>query len=166
MPELWDIYDAERNLIGRMHERGEPLQPGDYHLVVHVWLLNSRGEFFIDQRSPEKELAPLMWETPGGAATAGEDSQPAALREFREETGFALLPAHGKRVLTYRREDNFCDVWLFRQDVDIADFVPQPGETVQARWATPAEILRMIEAGEYFRTSYVQELFDTARRPA
>ena len=171
MPELWDLYDARRNLTGRTHTRdhrlGDALQPGDYHLVVHVWLLNSRGEFLIDQRSPEKDMFPLMWETCGGSALAGEDSLTAALREFREEIGIALLPERGKRVLTFRREDerDFLDIWLFRQDVDPADFIPQPGETVQARFATPEEILRMMDAGEFIRcpASYEKELFAIAR---
>ena len=164
MPELWDIYDAERNLTGRTHKRGEPLQPGEYHLVVHVWLVNSRGEFFTTLRSPEKDYLPNMWETCGGSATAGEDSLAAALREFREEAGIVLRPECGKCVLNLRRfESNFCDVWLFRQDVDIAEFVPQPGETAQACWATAEEILCMMEAGEYCRTTYIQELFAVAR---
>ena len=175
MPELWDLYDAQRNLTGRTVDRAQPFRPylpGEtkyYHLVVHVWLVNSRGEFLIDQRSPEKHMFPLMWETCGGSALAGEDSLTAALREFREEIGIALLPERGERVLTFRRDEghyDFLDIWLFRQDVGLADFVPQPGETVQARFATPEEILRMIDAGEFCHATYIQELFEIARSKA
>ena len=27
--ELWDVYDARRQLTGRTHRRGVPMQPGD-----------------------------------------------------------------------------------------------------------------------------------------
>jgi len=162
-PELWDIYDADRNLTGRTHRRGTPMQAGDYHLVVHVWVVNSRGEFFIDLRAPDKDHYPNVWETCGGSALTGEDSLTAALREFREECGIALDPACGQIVLTERREDgfcnDFCDVWLFRQDIDPADFVPQPGETVCAKLATAEEILQMHDIGIF---KYTQEVFNAA----
>ena len=41
------------------------------------------------------------------------------------------------------------DNWFFRHDFDIAVFVPQPGETVAAKWATLDEILAMHERGEF-----------------
>jgi len=164
--ETWDIYDADRNLTGRTHRRGEPLPPGDYHLVVHVWALNSHGQFFIDLRAPEKDWLPNVWEVCGGSALAGEDSLTAALREFREESGIALQPEAGECVISYRRESDFVDVWLFRQDVDPADFVPQPGETVCAKLATMEEIRRMMTDGTFPPYSYEKELFNIARSAA
>jgi len=164
MPELWDIYDADRKRTGRTHMREEQMQPGDYHLVVHIWLINSCGEFFIDLRSPDKDPLPNVWETPGGSALAGEDSLTAALREFHEETGIALQPECGNRVLAFRRSSDFCDVWLFRQDIDVNDFVPQLGETVKARFATMQEIQDMMETGIFPPYTYEQQLFDIARR--
>ena len=41
--ELWDVYDKERRLTGRVHRRGDILASGDYHLSVHIWIRNSRG---------------------------------------------------------------------------------------------------------------------------
>jgi len=52
--ELWDVYDEHRNSTGRLHRRGDPLPEGEYHLVVYVWMLNSRGEFLLTKRSPNK----------------------------------------------------------------------------------------------------------------
>ena len=93
--ELWDVYDEDRNLTGRLHRRGDPLKKGDYHLVIHVWILNSRGEFLLTKRSPNKGFANL-WETTGGSALAGDDSLTAAIREVKEETGLRLDPGKGK----------------------------------------------------------------------
>ena len=34
--ELWDLYDEHRAPLGRTHQRGLPLAPGEYHLAVIV----------------------------------------------------------------------------------------------------------------------------------
>jgi len=157
-PELWDIYNSGRNKTGRLHERDAPLAVGDYHLVVHVWIRNSRGEWLMDKRAPEKTLAPNIWETTGGSALAGETSLEAALRETREELGITLRPANGYLWRSLRRGDDFCDVWIFEQDVSLADIIFQPGETCDARWAAAGTIRAMMREGTYFPTPYFEEL--------
>lgn len=42
--EIWDLYDENRELLGKDHVRGEQLPIDGYHLVVHVWIRNSKGE--------------------------------------------------------------------------------------------------------------------------
>lgn len=157
--ELWDIYDGERNLTGRTHARGKELASGDYHIVVHVWIMNSKGEFLITKRAPNKNF-PNIWECTGGSAVAGDTSLEAAVREVKEETGLSVLPENGKCIFTFKRRDSFCDVWLFRQDFDIAEVELQEGETCGAKWADKEEISIMILAGEFFRFSYIDRLFE------
>jgi 8-oxo-dGTP diphosphatase len=98
--ELWDVYDSERNLTGRTHRRADPLHKGDYHLVVHVWLQNSKGEFLISKRAPNKGY-PNMWEMVGGSAIMGDDSISAAVREVKEEIGLDLKRENGRCMLYY-----------------------------------------------------------------
>ena len=91
--ELWDLYDEHRAPLGRTHQRGLPLAPGEYHLAVIVVIVNSRGEVLLTRRSPEKAVCPGWWENTGGAVQAGETSRQAILRELEEETGLAPRPA-------------------------------------------------------------------------
>lgn len=42
--EIWDIYDKYRRKTGATHERRITMKTGDYHIVVHVWVVNSKGE--------------------------------------------------------------------------------------------------------------------------
>lgn len=156
--ELWDIYDDDRKPTGRVHRRGEFLAPGDHHLVVHVWLQNSRGEFLITKRSPNKGF-PNMWETTGGSALAGDDSLTAAIREVREETGLTLLPENGKVVISYARPDNFTDVWLFLQDFDLEDVRLLEGETCDVMYASASQILAMRDSGSFIAFQYLDKLF-------
>lgn len=157
--ELWDIYDENRQLTGRLQRRGDPMQEGDYHLSVHVWMQNSRGEFLITQRSPNKGY-PLMWESTGGSALTGDDSLTAALREVEEETGLQLKKENGKVLLSLKRTNDFCDVWYFRQDFDLKDVVLQEGETVDKKYATAGEIIAMRDRGEFVPFRYLDQLLD------
>lgn len=155
--ELWDVYDENRNKTGRLHRRGNPMPEGDYHLVVHVWVQNSRGEFLITKRSPNKGF-PNLWECTGGSALAGDDSLTAALREVREETGLILDSDRGQMLFSRKGEDYLGDVWLFRQDFDLADVVLLPGETVDKRCADKETILKMWREGEFVPYAYLEKL--------
>lgn len=59
--EIWNLYDENRELIGREHVRGKQLPVDGYHLVVHVWIRNSKGEYLISQRSANRTALPLVW---------------------------------------------------------------------------------------------------------
>ena len=155
--EIWDVYDENRNLTGRTHRRGDPLEPGAYHLVVHVWLRNREGKFLLTKRSPNKGF-PNMWETTGGSALSGDDSLTAALREVQEETGLTLDPSLGTIIVSQRREDSFLDVWLFQQDCALEDVVLQPGETCGRMYAAKDEILKMYRAGEFVPYDDLEQL--------
>ena len=157
MTEYWDILDEHRNPTGRKHKRGDVMQAGDYHLVVSIWIVNSQGEFLITRRALDKEDFPGMWESPGGSATAGEESLEAAIREAREECGLILLPETAKRFATERCGAAFYDSWLFRTDFDLADVVLQDGETIDVCTATWHEISEMMARGEFIeRGIYTQ----------
>ena len=77
-----DIYDAHRQRTGRVHRRGEPLQKGEYGLVVCVWVSDGAGRLLLTKRAPEKESFPNAWENSGpGDSTC---NSPFALPPPRE----------------------------------------------------------------------------------
>ena len=154
--ELWDVYDKNRNLTGKTHIRGDDFLPGEYHLVVHVWIRNSKGQFLMTQRSANKGY-PLLWETTGGSALAGDNSLTAALREAKEETGLALAAENGKLVLQYSGTDYHTDVWLFEQDFDLDDVTLQEGETCDKRFSAPGEILDGLANGSIVPFGYAKK---------
>ena len=49
--ELWDIYDENRTRTSKTMVRGEPIKDGDYHLVVHVCIFNSKGQMLIQKKT-------------------------------------------------------------------------------------------------------------------
>lgn len=167
MAEMWDVYDERRRLTGRAIRRGDAMTPDEYHLVVQVWIYNSRGEWLISRRAPGKS-EPLKWEPTGGSVLAGEDSLSGALREVREELGVSLNPARGQLFCSARREKptwenpGFLDVWVFRHDCDISALRLQPEEACDAMWATVGDIRAMIADGRFVPMTadpYYDDLF-------
>ena len=154
--ELWDVYDENRNLTGDTHRRGDDLSPGEYHLVVHVWIRNRRGQFLMTQRSPNKGF-PLLWETTGGSALAGDDSLTAALREVKEETGLTLAAETGRIVHQYSGFDYHVDVWLFEAEFNLEEITLQEGETCGKRLSTPEEILSGLKDGTIIPYQYAAQ---------
>jgi len=160
--EMWDILEADGKKTGRFVRRGDELKEGEYHLVVHIWIKNSKGEYLISKRSPNKDLGNL-WECAGGSAIAGEDSLTAALREAKEEVGITLNIGKGEKIYSFKREsslNNIVNVWLFREDFDISDVVLQEGETCDAKWVSQSEIFRMINSGEFIPLRHVRYIYD------
>ena len=152
--ELWDLYTRDRRLTGKTHIRGEKLPPEKYHLVVHVWIKNSRGEWLISQRAASRPTFPLMWESVGGSVTTGEDSLTGAIREAKEEVGVDLDPALGKLVNSTIR-DHFQDIkddWVFLYDGEISLAHATTDEVADMRWMTVAEIRRLYDTGELVHT--------------
>jgi isopentenyldiphosphate isomerase len=166
LSELWDVLDENRNKTGRLHERGKQMQKDEYHLVVHVWIVNDKNEFLISKRTPNKSY-PNMWECTGGSAIAGDDSLATAIKEVEEELGIILNPQNGFLFKQYKRcceecgGGDFVDVWIFRQNVDILSVVLQPNETCDVMWATKEQIDFMIEEKTFIGRelySYIDEL--------
>ena len=151
--ELWDLYDRDRKKTGLSQIRGEPIPEGSYHLVVHVWIRNGRGEYLISQRSPDREKDPLKWECVGGSALMGDDSLSAASREVQEEVGVVLSPNQGKIVKTMLREhlQDIVDVWLFEYDGKVDISKASTKEVVQAHWMEVEDIRALADKGELQR---------------
>lgn len=161
--EVWDVYDVNRNKTDKIAVRGNPLGEGEYHLVVHVCIFNSKDEMLIQQRQSFKSGWPNMWDiTAGGSAVSGDDTKSAAEREVLEELGIKVDLQRIRPKLTINFADGFDDIYLVDQDVDLNDLKLQYEEVQNARWASKDEILRMIENKEFipYFPSYIALLFE------
>ena len=157
--ELWDLYNERRELTGRDHIRGEEVPQGFYHLVVHIWIRNSKGEYLISQRSADRPAYPLMWECVGGSVTKGEDRLTGALRETKEEVGLTLSPEDGKlvysvvgRVVNGVKFRDIVDVWLFEYDGPVSLEQATTKEVAQTVWMTKKQIQELFDTGKLVHT--------------
>lgn len=154
--ELWDLYDKYRNKTGETHIRGEKIPEGRYHLVVHVWIRNSKGEYMISQRAANRPTYPLMWECVGGSVIKGENTLEGALREVKEEVGLELSPNQGRILFTKIRNayngksfNDIFDVWLFEYDGEVKLEEATTDEVAQCRWMTKDEIKELYDTGKF-----------------
>ncbi|MBO1513911.1 NUDIX hydrolase [Metabacillus bambusae] len=158
--EQWDLYDKNRNKTNRTHKRGNQLKGGYYHIVVHVWIRNNKGEILLTKRHPDK-THPNLWECTGGSILAGEESLEGALREVKEEIGISLLRSNGGLVKSERRDkyNNFCDIWLFDQSFDLSATELQQDEVSDIKWVTSSELDSIYNSNMLVPTlSYYKEI--------
>ena len=85
------------------------------------------------------------------------------MREVKEETELTVLKQNGQCIMSQKRENDFCDIWLFRQDFTLQNVVFQPEETCGARYATMETILEMRENGTLVPFGYLDEFFEKVR---
>lgn len=157
--EIWDLYNENRELLGKDHVRGEQLPIDGYHLVVHVWIRNSKGEYLISQRSANRPTYPLMWECVDGSVVKGEDSLQGALREAKEEFGIDLLPEKGQVVLSDIKKIEFgkvvnkiVDVWQFEYDGEVDLGNATTDEVAQVAWMNREQIKELFEHNMFVET--------------
>lgn len=86
--ELFPLVNEEGDVIGKAtrsfcHRGSKPLHP-----VVHLHILNNKGELYLQKRSMKKDIQPGKWDTAvGGHIDYGEEVEDALKREAREELG-------------------------------------------------------------------------------
>ena len=164
--EIWDLYDGNGQKTGRTMVRGEEVPAGLYHLGVHIWPMNSRGEFLVQKRSMAVQWKPGIWAVTGGSAMAGEDALTAARRELREELGVDAGQDELRKIACLRRTNSFCGVYSLRIDWPAERFVLQREEVSAVQWCDSARLMRMVAEGMLYNygDAYFRMLFEYGRR--
>lgn len=87
MPEYADVVDENDVVVERRPLR-ECLDEGLLHRAVVIFIRNSRGEIYLQKRSPEMRFYPNFWTAScTGHVSAGESYLEGGLRELTEELG-------------------------------------------------------------------------------
>lgn len=163
--ELWDAYDESRKPLGYTVQRDKFYSyNSEYHIVVHIWIKNSKGDFLIQKRSANKKSG-LKWAWTGGSVLANESSIDGAIREVREELGIKVNKDKMKLFTSFKRElyRDFVDVYIYKCDIDISKLTLQKDEVCDASWASKNKICKMILSGEFVNidnSQYIKEVLN------
>ena len=158
--EYFDLYTVDRRPLGRKIQRGAPIPRGEYHIVVQIMTVNSRGEILLTQRVPEKTSGG-RWECSGGCAVTGETSRQAAARELFEETGLRANPNDIKLEWTLTTDSMLRDFYIVTKDARVESLRLQAAEVCAAKWVSFERLEEMVANGQTTRT--VAKWLDTRR---
>ncbi len=148
--EEWEVLDSAGNPVGKTVLRGpNALAAGEYHLVVHIWVISDNGKYLIQRRSNTRKLMPGEWAATGGAAVAGEDSFTAAARELYEELGIKRDEGSLYLLKRIKRRNSIVDIWKTKCNADISELKLQESEVAEAKWVTKDHLRTMIKEGKF-----------------
>lgn len=161
--EYRDIYDRERIFTGKATPKTQPLEKGEYRLVVHVCIFNSKNEMLIQQRQSFDKSWPNAWDfSVAGGVSAGETSWQGGEREAQEELGLKIDLSNTRPYMTINYETGFDDIYLIEKDVDLSTLNLQKEEVQAVKWASEQEILDMIKSKNFinYYPSFVSAIFE------
>lgn len=115
--ELLQVVDAADNPAGGV-DRATVHAEKRLHRAVHVLMVNSCGELFLQRRSCVKDRYPGRWDSSAaGHVDLGEDYVACAHREAIEELGLAVeLEPVGKLPASDMTDQEFVSVFCGRTD--------------------------------------------------
>ncbi len=111
------------------------------HRAVFVFVFNSSGELYIQERTMTKDVYPGYYDlAAGGVVDDGEDYDTAAVRELEEEFGIASIDLDAKFHFYY--QDEGCKLWgkVYSCLWD-GEIIPQPEEVTGVVMERPEHIL-------------------------
>ena len=160
--EYWDIYDKDGNFTGRKKGKYEKWDKDEYHLATEVWVINSKKQILIQQRSEKCQLLPGIWALTTGRVVSGETTRQGCIRELKEELGIEAKEEECNLVksLLKNRLGMIWDIYFIRKDVNLDELVLQEEEVARAKFVNTNEFRNMLKEGIMCEYSEVYELLD------
>ena len=160
--EYWDIYDKDGNFTGRKKGKYEKWDKDEYHLATEVWVINSKKQILIQQRSEKCQLLPGIWALTTGRVVSGETTRQGCIRELKEELGIEAKEEECNLVksLLKNRLGMIWDIYFLRKDVDLEDVTLQKEEVSRVKLVNTDEFRDMLKEGIMCEYSEVYELLD------
>ena len=160
--EYLDVYDKDKNLLGKMierHQSRDDLNEGEYFLFEQAWIINSNNDILLTQRAPNKKYAGI-WEPTSGHVMGGETGLEGIKRELNEELGININDEEIKLVKSFIDKKSIKEIWLIRKDIKIEDLKFLDSEVSDAKYVSLTEFEKMLENNETFNNlQYFVQLY-------
>lgn len=154
--EMWAVLDRDGNPTGEAIAKKEfKLHPEMYRLAANIWIMNSRGEFLIQQRAASLNHKPLYWSMTGGSVIYGETSRQAIVREVKEELGIEIDADECQYILRSPSSRVWIDSFFLKKDIALKDLHPSPEEVACVMWATITHIDHLVKQGKFISARWL-----------
>lgn len=143
--EMFDVVNENNEVTGQL-TRGEVHARGLLHRAVHVFVINARGDVFLQMRSHLKDVSPLKWDSSAaGHLDVGESYAACAIREVREEVGLEITATELAAQLPAgtHTDYEFVELHLARHNGPMRC---RPEEVPYGEWFSPTQITTWVEA--------------------
>lgn len=168
MREQIDVLDANCAKTGEIELYDAVHKKGFWHKTVHVWVMNSKDELLVQQRSPKKVTSPNKWDISiAGHVSAGQMPEEAILREANEETGMDFSSSQPKYLFSVKTQgihrngayiNNECqNVYLLKKDLDLNSLSFDPDEVSGFKYIAWQDLKKKIEAEDDSFASHPEE---------
>lgn len=152
--ELVDIYNERHEKLGYAKER-KNLIDGEYRLSCFIWVINNENQILLQQRLANAKKMPNMWGTTAGGAQKGDTSLTGAIRELNEELGIEAKTEEMIFIGSYKRLNDFVEVWLCKKNLKIQDLILEKTEVQSAKWFNIEEFEILIKKGEGIDSGFI-----------
>lgn len=151
--EMVDIYNERHEKMNYKKER-KNLTIGEYRLSTFIWVINDKEEILIQQRLASTKKMPNMWGATAGGVKEDETSLEGAIRELSEELGIKAKKEDLIFIGSYKRVNDFVEVWLCKKNAKIDNLVLETTEVQDAKWVKVNEFEQMINNHEGINSGF------------
>ncbi len=171
--EYIDIFDENNEPIGKVKEKNQAHEDGEFHRTAHVWIINDKNELLLQKRSTSKKSHPNCWDISGaGHIRAGESVIDGAIRELREKLGVEAKEKDLKYITTIKSTKNrknmeFQHVYLLKCNKKIDEYIFEDKEVSEVKYVYYEELEKMVEnksEGLLLHEEEFKNLFQYIRR--
>ncbi len=148
--EIFDMVKIiivnEKDEIIDHKERGT-LNKNDIYRVSALWIMNSKGEVLLAQRSFNKKNNPGKWgPAVAGTNDIGETYLSNIIKEAEEEIGINIPNPKKLQKNRINGKNNYFVQWYYLElDKEIIEFALQEDEVEKIKWFSKEEFLEGIE---------------------
>ena len=149
--EYIDIVDENNNPIGKVKEKQQAHEDGNFHRTAHVWIINDKNELLLQKRSASKKTHPNCWDISGaGHIKAGESVVDGAIRELKEELGVEVEEKDLQYIATIKSTKNpknmeFQYVYLLNCNKEIEEYIFEDNEVSEVKYIFYKDLEKMVE---------------------
>ena len=149
--EYIDIFDENNNPIGRIKEKQQAHEEGDFHRTAHIWIMNDKNELLLQKRSASKKSHPNCWDTSGaGHIKAGESVIDGAIRELKEELGVEAKKEDLEYITIVKstkdpKNKEYQYIYLLHTNKKINEYVFEDAEVSKVKYVYYKDLEKMVE---------------------
>jgi isopentenyl-diphosphate delta-isomerase type 1 len=171
--EYIDVFDEFNNATGKIKEKNQAHEDGDFHRTAHIWIINDKNELLLQKRSATKKSHPNCWDiSAAGHIQSGESVVQGALREIKEELGINVNENELKYIATIKSTKNpknkeFGYVYLLKCNKKVEEYIFEDDEVSEVKYVYFEDLEKMVNKkieGLLIHTEEFEKLFQYIRK--